>query len=200
MQNMNLKKITPIILFSFVLFLSGCTKSVERITWQAEISENKINYLPELFNEFTSEKLIDIIASKDSDKASSYNKMKANQIASYFKHKYKIDIRDKFIDNPEGIIILGVFYAEKESLDLKSQTKSYSINSLKTNDEDMSCLFAAVGAVIGISEAKAIWSSIVAGASAETVIAAVSLIGRRVAAIWTVSVMVYEIGGCLDWW
>ncbi len=38
------------------------------------------------------------------------------------------------------------------------------------------------------------------GASEQTVIAAVKLIGRRVAGIISVALMVYATGSCLDWW
>ena len=179
--------------------MSSCSKSIEN-HWQAEIRENNINSLPELFSQIGSEKLVDIVASKDSLKAKSYNIMKANEIASYFFDKYKIDIREKFVDNPEGIIILGMFYAEKEYQKTKYQIKTNSLNSFKTSDENMDCFMTVVSDVIGISQAKAIWNSIVMGASEETVIAAVSLIGKRVAGILTVATMVYSTGSCLGWW
>lgn len=126
--------------------------------------------------------------------------MKANQIASYFYDKYKIDIREKFEDNPEGIVILGMFYAEKEYQNSKNQIKSNSLKSFKTGDENMGCFITVIGDVIGISQAKAIWNSIVLGASEETVIAAISLIGKRVAGVLTVATMIYSTGSCLEWW
>ena len=64
----------------------------------------------------------------------------------------------------------------------------------------MDCFLTAVGTLIGITDAKNIWKSIVAGASEETAIAAVKLIGRRVGTIISVGIMVYEVGSCLDWW
>ena len=196
---MSLKKTINLFYLCFLLFLSSCSKSIEN-HWQAEIRENNINSLPELFSQIGSEKLVDIVASKDSLKAKSYNIMKANEIASYFFDKYKIDIREKFVDNPEGIIILGMFYAEKEYQKTKYQIKTNSLNSFKTSDENMDCFMTVVSDVIGISQAKAIWNSIVMGASEETVIAAVSLIGKRVAGILTVATMVYSTGSCLGWW
>ena len=197
---MNLKKSINLFSLCFLLFLSSCSKTIENNHWQAEISENNINSLPELFSQIGSEKLIDIVASKDSLKASSYNIMKANQIASYFYDKYKIDIREKFEDNPEGIVILGKFYAEKEYQNSKNQIKSNSLKSFKTGDENMGCFITVIGDVIGISQAKAIWNSIVLGASEETVIAAISLIGKRVAGVLTVATMIYSTGSCLEWW
>jgi hypothetical protein len=73
-------------------------------------------------------------------------------------------------------------------------------NVMKTSDENMDCFLTAVGDFIGISQAKSIWRGIVMGASEQTVIAAVKLIGRRVAGIISVALMVYATGSCLDWW
>lgn len=38
------------------------------------------------------------------------------------------------------------------------------------------------------------------GASEETVIAAIKLVGRRVGTVISVGIMVYATGRCLDWW
>jgi hypothetical protein len=182
------------------MFLSGCTKSNDNIHWQAEITENRTSNLQDLFSQIGSEKLVDIIASKNEEQMSNYNKLKANQIASYFQEKYNVDIRGKFIDNPEGIVILGMFYAEKEYQEAKSKIRGNNLTTLKTGEENLSCLLAAVEGIIGVSQAKQIWKAILAGATEETVIAAVSLIGRRVATIWGVTIMVYQIGSCMEWW
>jgi len=188
-----------LILCSILLF-SSCRKSVDTNQWQAVISENKVNSLPEIFSQIKTERAVEILSSKDTIKASKLNKILANQIASYFQSKYKIDITQEFINNPEGIVILGIFYAKKEAIEAKSQIKSFSINSYKSNSEDMDCLMTAVGAVIGISQAKDIWKSIMAGATEATIIGTVKLMARRVAAAWTVVAMVYEVGSCLDFW
>jgi hypothetical protein len=181
--------------------LTGCTKSTQDKQWHAEITENKAATLQDVFLQNGSEKLIDIVASKDQVKMSNFNKTKANEIASYFLDKYKIDITKEFIDNPEGIVILGLFYAKKEQQVTYSHIMSNSTNNvMKTSDENMDCFLTAVGDFIGISQAKSIWRGIVMGASEQTVIAAVKLIGRRVAGIISVALMVYATGSCLDWW
>jgi hypothetical protein len=181
--------------------LTGCTKSTQDKQWHAEITENKAATLQDVFLQNGSEKLIDIVASKDQVKMSNFNKTKANEIASYFLDKYKIDITKEFIDNPEGIVILGLFYAKKEQQVTDSHIMSNSTNNvMKTSDENMDCFLTAVGDFIGISQAKSIWRGIVMGASEQTVIAAVKLIGRRVAGIISVALMVYATGSCLDWW
>ena len=111
------KKIIYAISLCLLLILSGCTKSTQDKQWHAEITENKAATLQDVFLQNGSEKLIDIVASNDAVKMSNYNKIKANQIASYFQDKFKIDITEEFIDNPEGIVILGLFYAKKEQQD-----------------------------------------------------------------------------------
>jgi hypothetical protein len=184
-----------------LLILTGCTKSTQDKQWQAEITENKAANLQDVFLQNGSEKLIDLVASKDELKIKKFNKTKANEIASYFQDKYNIDITKEFIDNPEGIVILGLFYAKKEQQDADSQIMSNSTNNvMKTSDENMDCFLTAVGDFVGITQARSIWNSIVMGASEQTVIAAVKLIGRRVAGIISVATMVYATGSCLDWW
>ena len=58
----------------------------------------------------------------------------------------------------------------------------------------------AVGAVIGVSQAKDIWRSIMAGATEATIINTVKLLARRAAAAWVVVATVYEVGQCMDFW
>ena len=184
------------------MYLTSCTKLTDDKKWQAEITENKVASLKEVFIQNGSEKLIDIIASKDEVRVINYNKMKANQIASYFHDKFKIDITKEFIDNPEGIVILGLFYAEKEHQEtrLKIKTNSNDV-MMATPDEYMSCLHTAVEAVIGVTQAKEIWKGFVGGATAEaTVFAAAKLMAKRVATIWGIADMVYNMGLCMTWW
>ena len=182
-----------------LLFFTSCTKSTEEKQWQAEISENKAASLKDIFLQNGSEKLIAIIASKDEVKMSNLNKTKANQIASYFQDKFKIGITKEFIDNPEGIIILGLFYAEKEHQDASLKIKSNSTDVMNTPDPS-DCFWQALTGVIGIADAKNIWKALSVGASEETVIAAVRLIGKRVAITISITYMVIQIGDCYGWW
>ena len=195
-----MKKINLLMIFCFVLLITSCSKSVDNNQWQAVISENKVNSLPEIFSQIKTEKVVEILSSKDTIKASQQNKILANQIASYFQSKYKIDITQEFKNNPEGIVILGIFYAKKEAIEAKSKIKSFSINSYQRYSDDMDCLMAAVSTAIGISQARDIWRSVMAGATEATILSTVKLLARRVAAAWTVVAMVYEVGGCLDFW
>jgi hypothetical protein len=200
-----MKKIIQTLSLCLVLFLTSCTKPNEDNQWQAEITENKAASLKEVFLQNGSEKLLDITASKDEVKMSDYNKVTANQIASYFKNKFKIDITKEFIDNPEGIVILGLFYAKKEQQDANSQIMSDRTNNLmKANvmqaSDTNDCYWAAVTGILSLADAKNIWKAISAGATEETVIAAAKLIGRRVGGIIMVTIAILEIGECIGWW
>jgi len=170
--------------------------------WEAQISQSQVSSMTEIFYQEESDKITDLIASKNQNLISIYNRKKANQITSFIFKKYKIDIREKFKDNPEGIIILGMFFAAKEYEYKNLSTKSISISSKLTMkyDDRMNCFITAVSDVIGIAQARSIWTSIAAGATEETVIAAVSLIGKRIAGIISVTLMVYSTGECLGWW
>ena len=195
-----MKKIYHYVFLIIILFISSCNKELTTNYWEAQIVENNANSLPDLFNQIGSEKLVEIISSKDQVQVSAYNKMKANQIASYFIDKYKIDIREEFKDNPEGIIVLGMLYAAKEYEDARIKIKGNSLGVMKSPEEEMNCFFVAVESVIGITQARSLWKSIAMGATKEAVISSVSLISRRVVAIWSVANLVYDIGGCLEWW
>jgi hypothetical protein len=195
-----MKQIYHYVFLLIIVLISSCNKELTTKHWEAQIIKNKANSLPELFNQIGSEKLVEIVSSKDQVQVSAYNKMKANQIASYFIDKYKIDIREEFKDNPEGIIVLGMLYAAKEYEDARIKIKGNSLEVMKSPEEEMNCFFVAVESVIGITQARSLWKSIAMGATKEAVISSVSLLSRRVVAIWSVANLVYDIGGCLEWW
>ena len=195
-----MKRIYHYVFLIIILLISSCNKELTTKHWEAQIIQNKANSLPELFNQIGSEKLVEIVSSKDQVRVSAYNKMKANQIASYFIDKYKIDIREEFKDNPEGVIVLGMLYAAKEYEDARIKIKGNSLEVMKSPEEEMNCFFVAVESVIGITQARSLWKSIAMGATKEAVISSVSLLSRRVVAIWSVATLVYDIGGCLEWW
>ncbi len=197
---MNTKNLSNFICLSFVLLLISCNKTIDKSIWKAEINNNKFHSLQELFSQVGPESLIDVIESKDIAKAENFNKAKADQIASYFHDKYNLDISEKFIDNPEGIVILGMFYAEKEYQDARLKIKGNSLLYMKTPDENMNCVMSVVTGILSLGDVKSIWNALSAGATEETVIAAAKLIGKRVAIAASVTYMVYQIGDCLEWW
>lgn len=184
-------------LFASLAFFISCKKTSEKSEWKAQIESNSIASVTEIFKLTDPQKLKAIISANDEIKGRQFINSTANKIATYFFYKYKIDIREDFVDNPQGIITLGLFYAAKES---KSNTQNNYASRAEMASPGMDCFLTAVGTLIGITDAKNIWKSIVAGASEETAIAAVKLIGRRVGTIISVGIMVYEVGSCLDWW
>lgn len=94
---------------------------------------------------------------------------------------------------------MGLFYAEKEHQDASLKIKSNSTVVMNTPDPS-DCFWQAVTGVIGIADAKNIWQALSVGASEETVIAAVRLIGKRVAITISITYMVIQIGDCYVWW
>jgi uncharacterized membrane protein YeaQ/YmgE (transglycosylase-associated protein family) len=194
-----IKYILSILSLCIVLLLTSCSKSTEDKKWQAEITENKAESLKEVFLQNGSEKLLDIIDSKDEVKMSNYNETKANQIASYFQDKFNVDITKEFIDNPEGIVILGLFYAKKEQLDASSQIKTNSTIVMKQNDPN-DCFWAVITGLIGLTDAKNVWKAFSAGISEETIFAAAKLIGKRVGSVIVTLVAVDQLGECMGWW
>jgi hypothetical protein len=129
-----------------------------------------------------------------------------HKIAALFFEKHQINLNEEFSDNPDGITLVGLFYAAKEELlvneftgNLNQGKATHSTNSLKAAPE-FDCFLTAVSTFIGITQARSIWNAIVSGASEQTVISIIKLVGRRVATVIGVGIMVYDVGGCLDWW
>jgi hypothetical protein len=184
-------------LFASLAFFISCKKTSEKSEWKAQIESNSMASVTEIFKLTDPQKLKEIISANDEIKGRQFVNSTANKIATYFFYKQKIDIREDFIDNPQGIITLGLFYAAKES---QSNTQNNYASRAQFASPDMDCFVTAVSTFLGIADARNIWRSIVAGASEETVIAGLKLIGRRVGTIIGVGVMVYSVGRCLDWW
>ena len=138
-----------------------------------------------------------------------------------------MDLRAEFQNNSGQIILFGLFQSAAEmyrkappgfhssrgkpSAHLKSRAKTLNFFAVPqihnttfispTSAVSMDCFFVAVETLIGITQAKSIWASIVGGSyNVGTVIQALKLIGSRVAGVITVGIMIYSVGCCLDWW
>lgn len=206
-----MKKVVIYLLF-LTLVSSGifvaCSKSNVDQEWKATLGTNSYSSAAEIFKSINKIDLKNATSTNNIKATQEIIYPAANKIASYFFDRYKIDIRQDFVDNPQGIIILGLFYAAKEvNYSNNSVLSSLRVKTLSSdglviteNKDDFSCFLSAVAAVIGITDARNIWRSIVSGASEETVLAAVKLIGKRVAGVISVAIMVYEVGSCLEWW
>lgn len=174
--------------------------------WEAQITYPSASSFTGMFQNQKSA-IEAAIGSNDENTENAYLLGLADEITGYFYYYRGIDIRSDFIGDPNGIIILGLFYAAKENYDqqqmstlLLAKSKNKSVTPYFVANDAMGCFFTAIGALVGINDAKNIWNSIIAGASDQTVIAAVKLIGRRVATVITVVTTVYSVGSCLNWW
>lgn len=145
--------------------------------------------------------LINIIQTGNPELSQTYITKLTNDISDYFLFRENIDIRAEFPNDPNGIILSGLFLATRTNVPLIPVDRQGTSQEITINRvDDLSCFMTAIGALIGISDARNIWASIQAGASSETVIGTIKLIGRRVASVITVVFTVYQVGECLDWW
>jgi hypothetical protein len=66
----------------------------------------------------------------------------------------------------------------------------------------MNCFWVAVGTIIGIAQAKTIWAGVASGSAslAQTAVAALGVIAKRVAWGAMTVYAIYEAGQCLDLW
>ena len=141
-------------------------------------------------------KLNSAITSKDTLIILSILEKLNDQISREFLLQYKIDLKSEFKTDYDKITLIGLLYAGKETFlpEIKDE------NSTLRPPSDFGCFLTAVSTLIGIPQAQSIWNSIKAGATEQTVVGALKLIGRRVGTIIGVAIMVYEVGECLNWW
>jgi hypothetical protein len=159
------------------MLLFACKKSeAPAPVWEASISEQ------------TAPTLVGILQANRQGTTAAI----ANQVASYFYRTQGFDLRQQFRDNPDGLVILGTFYAAKETYDLRQRT-------MRT-EGDWSCFWTAVGDVLGLAQARSIWGMITGGSYTGSVLRVLSTMATRVAGVFTVAMMVYSTGECLGWW
>ncbi len=190
--------------------VTSCKKGDAPETWNASLSKSEFSTINDVFRSVNKNALLQAITTKDVIGSEFLVKSTANKVASFFYEVYKIDLRGKFQNDPEGLIILGVFFAAKEKHDAITRSGTATKNGLSEEiplvaDPSASgtfdCFLTAVSTVIGITQAKELWLTITAGtATVDTAVAALALIGKRVAGVITVAIMIYEAGSCFGWW
>lgn len=144
-----------------------------------------------------------IVSTENSELAENYLTSLTNDISDYFLQTENIDVRAEFSNDRNSIILLGLFISLRPTILAPGERNSKSnvlVTGRAPTEPSIDCFITAVSSLIGISEGQAIWNSIKAGASTQTVIGALKLIARRVASAITVAFMIYEVGECLDWW
>jgi hypothetical protein len=194
-------KITPGVITALLLIaLFSCKKeSTVNRSPNAELSINKHSNASSIFLEINHISLKNAISAGNEDQIASIVNGVANNVANYFFDKYKIDVKSEFANNPEGLVLLGLYYAAKEKKSLLNVFHPQGIMTF-SNDEDIECFLTAVGTFIGITEARNIWKSIVAGANEEAVITSLALLNRRITTKTAAGIMVKESGKCLGFW
>lgn len=181
-------------------------KSQSNLEWTLSIPYPTSNSLQELFQK---DRLLirRIVNNNNEIQAESYVRDLADQIAGFYYYNRNIDLRVDFADDPNNVIIFGLFYAAKEYIDQESlyatqksvkKKKEPSIYYMPPDPEI--CFWTAVGTIIGFTEAKSIWNAIVGGASEQTIIRTLKLMGKRVASAITLVITIKEVGECLGWW
>lgn len=191
------------------------TSSIERIssltseddsTWIADIPIPSVSSYSDLFRDEGST-LQQVMLNGSETEATLYIRNLASQVAGYLYHVKGIDARNDFVNDPQGLIVVGLYFAAYEwqnnstfinnNKSLKSKKKP---DVIANSSDPMGCFLTAIGSVIGITDARNIWRSIVAGASEQTAIAAVKVIAKRSAVVISAVFAIYEAGDCLGWW
>lgn len=190
-----------IIQIFIVLFTSvGCVKtSPSNISVQDELQLPNDN-IKQIFSTVDKSILLNLLISKNETEAKKLLTPLANKINAYLFNKYNIRIESN--SNVNEIILIGLAVAKKEHQLSKQDIQNNSlIYKKKINKQpELDCFISVVGGIIGIADARALYLSFSEGVAAETIIAAVKLIGKRVAASITIVFAVYELGECMEWW
>ena len=173
--------------------------------WTLSIPFPTSSSLQELFQK-DSVTIRNIVNTNNEKQAKIYVQDLADQIAGYYYYNKGIDLRLDFADDPNDVVIFGLFYTAKEVYDqgntppstFKIKAKQEKPNYVPI--DPLECVFQAIGDIIGLSNVRTIWASIIGGAGEHTIIAALKLLGGRKVAGFTLVVAVYHTGQCLDWW
>lgn len=127
------------------------------------------------------------------------------RIVSLVQDQYNINLNEQFDEDEHyNITLIGIYFAAKEKYLLDGHELGIDIDEYgivnHSYEETFQCFLTAVGAFIGVTQANEIWKSIIAGATKETIIGTIKLLGKKVATLWGVGVLIYQVGNCLDWW
>ncbi len=141
------------------------------------------------FDEATVSSLENAITTNDENVAEAVINNMANDIANHFLLTNGIDLHYEFENDNTRIVLLGL---------IEAVNQQYINNPSSAN---LNCFFAAVEGFIGLTNARSIWRAITTGSySVGTLIDALKLLGKRVATVITVGIMVYNVGACVGWW
>jgi hypothetical protein len=120
----------------------------------------------------------------------------AKKLSVYLKAKYNIDT-DMLTTNSAGIFITGMYLAAYEKGLIP---KANIAGKMPAENSGLHCFISAITGLIGIKEAVALVAGFTEGAIATSALAALKLIGGRVAVSVGVVFALYEAGECLNLW
>lgn len=196
-------------ILTLLIFLVSCKKDFHNSNDLKSVDLNTHNNVADIFKPINPNDLQTIIKNQEAKNAELMLNKTANKLADYFFQKEGIDLKKEFEGNNNLIIIFALLKAKQEQKSAQIIDKeNFSLNSSIVNitpqdsisEDNMGCFMTAVGTIIGIADANAIWTSIAAGASSKSIIAALRLIGKRVAFAVTTAFAIYNVGECLGWW
>lgn len=193
------KTISLLTIIVFTMIFVSCQKQnfeKQTTTWKAKITKSEHQNFTELYKSVPKVDLKKILDENDEVRARKIIEPLADQVASLINTKHGLNIADEFENNPQGLVVYGLFYLYQErtagNVNIGSQGR--------ISEASLSCLITAVGSVVGISDVKALWKSFVAGATEATALAAAKVLFKRVAICVTSVFALYELGSCLNLW
>ncbi len=175
---------------NFVLNKPETSESISNNTVPANSIQSSIVSGPysQIFNQIDPISLQSVINTNNTSGANYIINLLTDNISNLYYSTHETSLLFEFNGDRNKVLLFGLFWAKKEQ------------SIVNYADPGLDCLITAVSSFIGITQAKSIWASIVAGASAETVVAALKLIGKRVAGVISVAIMIWDAGSCFDWW
>ena len=166
--------------------------------WMAIISPSPYSSINSIFKASETE-LKEAIIVNDTIKQKRLTIKLANNIVSYIYKTQQVDIRKEFIDDPNGVVSLGLLLERKEYYTPLSSKPTNSEKLLPS--PEMDCLFAALGGLVGINEARTMWATLMGeGVILDSAIAAARFIGKKVGVALSVTLLLRDVGDCFGWW
>lgn len=120
----------------------------------------------------------------------------ANQIANRIFTKYGEDIHDEIGNEPQAMVLLGLFeYGVENNYSLDGYN-----SAARTPYDNWMCFINALSDNFGISAIRSVYNDFRAGVSPRTVVRALRQLGTRIWLGFTIGIAIYSLGDCLDWW
>jgi hypothetical protein len=191
-----------ILTFTFVLLIicPSCTKDISKIELSQQFPIPKYETMNNLFNSLDSASLYSVVLNKNDFASKQLLHRLSININNFVSEKYLINL--SAVTNDFNVVIIGMLIAEKELETQRFINKINNIDFVNTPNKaaGMDCFLSSVSGVLGILEARALYMQFTNGVGAETIIAAVKLIGKRVGSAISIVFAVYELGLCIGWW